>query len=66
LPPRSRDVREHVLQEMRQEIRSLARQGMSAKQIDEHVNGHRNLTEAEQELVYLVTYHAVADVKGRY
>jgi hypothetical protein len=51
---------------MRQEIRGLAREGMSVEQIDEQVNGHRNLTEAEQELIYLLTYHSVAEVKGHY
>jgi hypothetical protein len=66
LPERNGDVREHVLQEMRQEIRGLALEGMSVKQIDEQVNGHRNLTVAEQELVYLLTYHSVAEVKGHY
>ena len=66
MPIRNGDVREHVRQEMRYEIRGLALEGMSAKQIEEHVNGHRNLTEAEQELVFIVTYHAVAEVKGHY
>jgi hypothetical protein len=66
LPQRNGDVREHVLQEMRREIRGLAFEGMSATQIEKHVNGHRNLSEAEQELVFLVTYHAVADANGHY
>jgi hypothetical protein len=51
---------------MREEIRALALDGMSATEIGEHVNGHRNLTEAEHELVYILTYHAVAEVKGHY
>ena len=66
MPERNGDVREQVLQEMRQEIRGLAHEGMSVKQIDERVNGHRNLTKAEQEIVYLLTYHSVAEVKGHY
>jgi hypothetical protein len=51
---------------MRQEIRVLALEGMSVEQIEEHVDGHRNLTEAELELVSLLTYHSVAEVKGHY
>ena len=66
MPERNGDVREHVLQEMRQKIRGLALEGMSVEQIDEHVNDHRNLTKAEQELVDLLTYHSVAEVKGHY
>jgi hypothetical protein len=66
LPERNGDVREHVLQEMREEIRGLALEGMSVEEIDERVNGHRNLTKAEQELVDLLTYHSVAEVKGHY
>jgi hypothetical protein len=66
MPERNDDVREHVLQEMRQEIRGLAHEGMSVAEIDEHVNGHRNLTAAEQELIYLLTYHSVAEVNGHY
>ena len=66
MPGLNGDVREHVLREMRREIRALAREGMSAEEIDERVNGHRDLTVSEQELVYILTSHAVADVKGHY
>ena len=66
MPEQNGDVREHVLQEMRQEIRELATDGMSVKQIEEHVNGHRDLTEVEHDLVYLLTYHSVAEVQGSY
>jgi hypothetical protein len=59
-------VRERVLRDIRQEIRPLAREGMSVKEIDEHVNGDRHLTEAEQQLVFILTYHSVAEVKGYY
>jgi hypothetical protein len=30
------------------------------------VNGHRALTEAEQSLIELLTYHAIAEARGRY
>jgi hypothetical protein len=67
VPVRDEVVREHVLQEMREEIRNLAgERGMSYEEIEQHVNGHRQLTETEQELVYLLTYHAVAEARGRY
>ena len=66
LPAQNGDARERVLREIRQEIRARAREGMSAKEIDEHLNGHRNLTEAEQELAYILAYHAVAEIKGHY
>jgi hypothetical protein len=66
MPALNGSVREHVLQEMRQEICELADEGMSAVQIDQSLNGHRTLTEAEQGLIELLTYHAVAEVKGHY
>ena len=66
MPALNGNVREHVVKEMRQEIRQLAGEGMSAERIDQRLNGHRNLTEAEQGLIELLTYHAVAEVKGHY
>jgi hypothetical protein len=66
MPALNGAVREHVVQEMRQEIRDLADEGMSADEIGPCLNGHRTLTEAEQGLIELLTYHAVAEVKGHY
>ena len=66
MPASNGSVREHVMQEMREEVRGLAREGMSAKDIELHLNGHRRLTDTEQGLVYLLTYHAVAEARGRY
>jgi hypothetical protein len=60
------DLRERVLREIREEVSSLARGGMSATEIDQAVNGHRKLTEDEQDLVYLLTYHSVVEFQGRY
>jgi hypothetical protein len=39
---------------------------MSAEAISRHLNGHRRLTEAEQGMIDLLTYHAVAEMKGYY
>jgi hypothetical protein len=66
MPALNGSVREHVVQEMRQEIRELAGEGMSAEEIGPRLNGHRTLTEAEQGLIELLTYHAGAEVKGHY
>ena len=66
MPALNGSVREHVVGEMREEIRELAGEGMSARKIDQSLNGHRTLTEAEQGLIELLTYHAVAEVKGHY
>jgi hypothetical protein len=66
MPAQNGSVREHVVQEMRQEIRGLAGEGMSVEKIGHNLNGHRTLTEAEQGLIELLTYHAVAEVKGHY
>jgi hypothetical protein len=60
------NVRDHVLREMRMEIRDLADEGMSAEEIDRHLNGHRTLTEAEQGMIDLLTYHTIAEVRGQY
>jgi hypothetical protein len=51
---------------MRLEIRDLAGEGMSAEEIDRRLNGHCTLTEAEQGMIELLTYHAVAEIKGQY
>jgi hypothetical protein len=59
-------VREQVVRDMHDEISALAWEGLSVKEIGEQVNGHRDLSEAEQELIDLLTYHAVAEVRGRY
>ena len=59
-------VRDHVVREAREEIRSMAAEGMSAEEIAQGVNGHRTLTEAELGLIELLTYHAVAEAKGHY
>ena len=66
MPAQNGNVREHVVQEMRQEIRDLAGKGESAEEIGQRLNGHRTLTGAEQGLIELLTYHAVAEVKGHY
>jgi hypothetical protein len=66
MPSRNGDIRDHVLREMRMEIRDLAGEGVSAKEIDLRLNGHRTLTEAEQGLIELLTYHSVAEVEGHY
>jgi len=66
MPPPDDEVREGVLREIREEVRGMAREGMLAKDIEQIVNGHRNLTEEEQDLVYLLTYHAVVEFQGRY
>jgi hypothetical protein len=66
MPSANGTVRDHVLREMRLEIRDLAGEGMSTQEIDRHLNGHRTLTEAEQSMIELLTYHAVAETKGQY
>jgi IS30 family transposase len=66
MPSMNGNVRDHVLREMRMEIRDLADGGMSAEEIDRHLNGHRTLTEAEQGMIDLLTYHAIAEVRGHY
>jgi hypothetical protein len=66
MPALNGNVREHVVREMREEIRDMAAEGMSAEQIAHGVNGHRTLTEAEISLIELLTYHSVAEVKGHY
>lgn len=64
--PNGNNVREHVMREMRMEIRSMAGEGMSAGEIALSVNGHRDLTNAEQSLIELLTCDAVAQAKGHY
>jgi hypothetical protein len=59
-------VRDHVVQEMRQEIRLLILDGCSPDEIAEHLDGRRTLTEAERGLIELLAYHVAAEVKGRY
>jgi IS30 family transposase len=66
MPALNGDVREHVVQEMREEIRSLATEGMSTEKIAQSLDGHRTLTNAELGLIELLTYHAVAEVNGHY
>ena len=43
MPAQNGHARDHVLREMRVEIRDLADEGMSAEAIDRHLNGHRRL-----------------------
>jgi hypothetical protein len=66
MPAQNGHARDHVLRDMRIEIRDLASKGMSAAAISLHLNGHRRLTEAEQGMIDLLTYHAVAEVRGHY
>jgi hypothetical protein len=66
MPATNGNVRDHVLHEMRIEIRDLAREGASAEEIDRRLNGHRTLTEAEQGMIELLTYHAIAEARGHY
>ena len=66
MPGLNGNVRDHVLREMRAEIRQLAGDGMTTDEIDRRLNGHRTLTEGEQGLIQLLTYHAVAEAKGHY
>ena len=60
------EVRDHVLREARQEIRNLASEGMSAGEISQRLNGDRSLSEAEQGVVDLLTFHTVAEAKGHF
>jgi hypothetical protein len=66
MPALNGNVREHVVQEMREEIRGMAARGMSAEEIAQRLDGHRTLTVAELGLIELLTYHAVAEAKGHY
>jgi hypothetical protein len=66
MPALNGTVRDHVLREMRAEIRDLAGEGLSAEEIDQRLNGHRTLTEGEQGLIQLLTYHTVAEANGHY
>ena len=60
------NARDHVLREMRMEIRDLAGEGKSVEEIDRHLNGHRSLTEAEQGMIEMMTYHAIAEARGQF
>jgi hypothetical protein len=66
MPGMNGTARDHVLHEMRVEIRQLASEGRSAEEIDRRLNGRRRLTEAEQGMIELLTYHAIAEVRGQY
>jgi DNA-binding CsgD family transcriptional regulator len=66
MPATNGTARDHVLREMRMEIRDLAGEGKSAEEIDRRLNGHRRLTDAEQGMIEMMTYHAIAEFKGRY
>jgi hypothetical protein len=66
MPGTNGTARDHVLHEMRMEIRDLAGDGKSAEEIDRHLNGRRTLTEAEQGLIELLTYHSIAEARGQY
>jgi len=66
MPAQNGNVREHVVREMREEIRDLASEGLATREIDRTLNGRRTLTEAERGLIELLTYHALAEVNGRY
>jgi hypothetical protein len=59
-------VRGHVLRGVRGEINRLAGNGVSVEDIGAQLNGHRDLTEAECELVELLTHHAVVEAVGHY
>jgi len=66
MPALNGTVRDHVLREVRAEIRELAEEGLSTDEVDQRLNGHRTLTEGEQGLIELLTHHAVAEAQGRY
>jgi DNA-binding CsgD family transcriptional regulator len=66
MPGTNGTARDHVLHEMRMEIRDLAGEGKSAEEIDRQLNGHRRLTDAEQGMIQMMTYHAIAEFRGRY
>ena len=66
MPGSNGTVRDHVLREVRMEIRDLASEGKSAAEIDRLLNGHRRLTEAEQGMIEMMTYHAIAEARGQY
>ena len=66
MPSTNGTARDHVLREMRMEIRDLAGEGKSAEEIDRHLNGRRRLTEAEQGMIEMMTHHAIAEARGQY
>ena len=66
MPGTNGTARDHVLREMRMEIRDLAGEGLSAKEIDRRLNDRRRLTEAEQGMIEMMTYHALAEARGQY
>jgi hypothetical protein len=66
MPSMNGTARDHVLREMRTEIRDLASEGKSAEEIDRTLNGHRRLTDAEQGMIEMMTYHAIAEFRGQY
>ena len=66
MPGTNGHARDHVLREMRMEIRDLAGEGKSAEEIDRHLNGHHHLSEAEQGMIEMMTFHAIAEFKGQF
>ena len=66
MPGTNGNVRDHVLREMRMEIRDLAGEGLSADEIGRRLNGHHGLSEAEQGMIEFLTHHAIAEVKREY
>lgn len=51
------EVREHVLAEARQQIARMARQGMTADEIERALKGRLN--ETERDLVWLLARHEI-------
>jgi hypothetical protein len=66
MPGTNGNVRDHVLREMRTEIRDLAGEGLSAEEIGRRLNGHHTLSEAEHGLIEFLTDHAIAEARGEY
>jgi hypothetical protein len=66
MPGTNGTARDHVIREMRTEIRDLAGEGKSVEEIDRHLNGRRRLTAAEQGMIEMMTYHAIAEARGQY
>jgi len=66
MPSLNGNVRDDVLRKLRVDVRELAGKGMSAKEIKRQVHRREELSEGELSLLEVLSYHAVAEAKGRY
>jgi hypothetical protein len=59
------EVREALVDDFRRKVVELADRGLGVAEVETSINGHGELTETEQDILFILATHAVREAESR-